>query len=127
MKFFSLRRPSLLIPALGILFVIIPSAVPAQTKGWQTATADELKQTAPKVEPDPDAEALLWDVYVTDEEEKGTGDLQTILSHYLRIKIYNDRGREAFSKIDIPYGKIEGVGLDIRVKNIAARTTKADG
>ena len=44
-----------------------------------------------------------------------------MLRHYIRIKIFTDRGREAQSKIDIPYLK------DQEISDIAARTIKSDG
>jgi hypothetical protein len=39
----------------------------------------------------------------------------------VRIKIFTERGRDQYSKIDIPY--IGG----IKIKDVAARTIKADG
>ena len=112
---------------LSITFLMIACVATlfAQDKNWRPVTAGELQMTTPKVEPDADAEAILWDVYVSDEDSGG--DLQTVLHHYVRIKIFNDRGREAFSKIDIPYGRVEGIGFDVKIKDIAARTTKPDG
>ncbi len=92
---------------------------------WKPVSQNELQMKTPQIEADADAEALLWEVYVTDEESGGT--LQTVLNHYLKIKIFNDRGRDAFSKVDIPYGKISNVGLNVKIKNIAARTIKPDG
>ena len=109
---------------IGILF-ISSNPVSAQNRDWRPVSPSELQMTASKVEPDADAEAILWDVYVTDEESGS--DLQTVLNHYLKIKIFNDRGRESFSKIDIPFGKVAGIGLNVKIKDIAARTTKPDG
>ena len=96
----------------------------AQSKEWKPVSTAELQLSSSKVEPGADAEAILWDVYVADED---TGsEYQTVLNHYIKIKIFNDRGREAFSKIDIPFGKI-GSSAEIKIKDIAARTTKLDG
>ena len=77
----------------------------------------------PTVEKDADAEALLWDISVAGEDAGST--YQTVLQHYLRIKIFNERGGEQFSKIDIPYFKTRS--FDVRIKDIAARTIKPDG
>lgn len=112
--------------AIALTIVMLSAAAFAQPKDWKPVTAEELKQSAPKVEADADAEALLWDVYMADEEAPG-GGLQTVLSHYLKIKIFNDRGREAFSKVDIQYGRLAELNVDVKVRNIAARTTKPDG
>lgn len=108
-----------------LLFVLIPQQSSAQFKDWKPVTAAELQLSKSQVEPDADAEALLWDVYVADEDNGGS--MQTVLRHYVKVKVFNERGREAFSKIDIQYGKIDGVGLNIQIKDIAARTTKPDG
>jgi len=68
------------------------------------------------VEPDADAEAIFWDVKVDDG---GENDL--VLSNYVRIKIFTDRGRENQSNISIPF--ISGT----KIKDVAARTIKPDG
>ena len=112
--------------AVGLLCLLVfPRILLGQDKDWRPITPEELQMKAPKVEPDADAEAIFWEVYVTDEETGG--DLQTVLHHYLRVKIFNERGRESFSKIDIPFGKIEGIGFNVKIRDIAARTTKTDG
>jgi hypothetical protein len=111
---------------LSLVVLLLAAPANAQSREWRPVSQPELAMTAPKVEPGADAEAILWDVYVSDEDA-GRSDLQTVLHHYLKVKIFNERGREAFSKIDIPFGKIEGLGFNIKVQDIAARTTKADG
>lgn len=119
-----LKRLASALAAVFVLMVCAGGSL-AQHKDWKPVSPAELQMAAPKVEADADAEALLWDVYVTDEDSGG--DLQTVLHHYVRIKIFNERGREAFSKIEIPFGRVEGVGYDVKIKDIAARTTKPDG
>ena len=37
------------------------------------------------------------------DEVMGSSDIRSVLYHYVRIKISNDRGREQQSTIDIPY------------------------
>jgi hypothetical protein len=76
--------------------------------------------TAPTVEKDADAEALFWEVRVDYDADAGM-----TLNHYVRIKIFNERGRESQSKIDIYAPKVRGFQTDI--KDIAARTVKPDG
>ncbi|MGB9182014.1 MAG: DUF3857 domain-containing protein, partial [Pyrinomonadaceae bacterium] len=70
---------------------------------------------APVVEKDADAEVLFWDVRMDDAEQ----DL--VFAHYIRIKVFTERGRESQSKIDITYTG------DTKVKDVAARTIKPDG
>jgi hypothetical protein len=75
---------------------------------------------APVVEKDADAEAIFWEVKVNDDPD---GDL--IFTHYIRIKVFTERGRESQSKIDIPFGNF--FGSNIKIQDIAARTIKPDG
>lgn len=121
--FFPVRKLCVLLSAFCIIFLY--SQIVFSQKDWRPVSQEEVQMKAPKIEPDADAEALLWEVYVTDED--AYGGLQTVLNHYLRIKIFNDRGREAFSKVDIPYGKVSSFNLNIKIKDIAARTIKPDG
>src|SRR5688500_20151495 len=83
---------------------------------WRPLDASDLALKAALVESSADAEALFWDIRIDDG---GQNDL--VLSHYVRIKIFTERGRENHSKIDIPY--ISGV----KIKDVAARTIKPDG
>src|ERR1051326_8097780 len=108
-----------------ILFVVLVSFLitplgtirtMAAAEDWRPIEPSDLALKAPLVEPNADSEAIFWDIRVDDG---GENDL--VLSHYVRIKIFNDRGREKFSKIDIPY--INGV----KIKDVAARTIKVDG
>jgi uncharacterized protein DUF3857 len=90
--------------------------VNAAGEDWRPIESTDLALKAPVVEPNADSEAIFWDIRVDDG---GQNDL--VLSHYVRIKIFTDRGREKHSKIEIPY--IGGV----KIKDIAARTIKPDG
>ena len=112
---------------LGVLCATVFgfSAASAQHFGWKPVTSEELQQTSARVEPDADAEAILWEVYVTDESKQT--DLQTVLHHYLKIKIFNERGRETFSKMDFPFGRLPSQRFSTRIRDIEARTTKPDG
>ena len=116
-------RPSLRFKLLTILTTLMListcfdwSMVRAGGEEWRTLDPAELALKAAKVEPNADAEAIFWDIRIDDG---GYSDL--VLSHYVRIKIFNERGREKHSKMDIPY--VNGV----KIKDIAARTIKADG
>lgn len=92
------------------------STANAAAEEWRPLDPAHLGLKAAVVEPNADAEAIFWDIRVDDG---GQDDL--VLSHYVRIKIFNERGREKHSKIDIPY--ISGV----KIKDVAARTIKPDG
>jgi hypothetical protein len=92
-------------------------------KDWKPVDPAQLAMTAPVVQKDADAEVLFWEVHVTYEDSGG--EPATVLNHYVRIKIFNDRGREAQSKVDILAPKVRG--REYKIKDIAARTIKPDG
>jgi hypothetical protein len=83
---------------------------------WRQVTPAELQTKTPKVETDADAEVLFWEVRVDD----GSVD-QLVMKHYLRVKIFTERGREKYSKVDIPYVK------GVKIKDLMARVIKSDG
>ena len=92
------------------------ATVNAAGEEWRPLDPEHLALKAAVVESNADAEAIFWDIRVDDG---GQNDL--VLSHYVRIKIFTERGRDKHSKIDIPY--ISGV----KIKDVAARTIKPDG
>ena len=116
-----MKLPLPFAPLFRILVLSIFAAATAFAgdNDWKPIAPEELALKAPVVEKEADAEALFWEVRVADETEGG--DLRTVLNHYLRIKIFTDRGRESQSKIDIAY-----LG-NVKIKDIAGRTIKADG
>lgn len=77
-----------------------------------------MDEKSPAVEKDADAEAIFWEVRVDDEND---GNPNSVFSHYLRVKVYTERGVESQNKIDIPYFNGSSV------KDINGRTIKADG
>jgi hypothetical protein len=80
---------------------------------WREVTQAEMQMKAPKVEADADAEAIFWEVRIDDSSED---DLSR--KHYIRVKIFTERGREKFSKVDIPF--IRGT----KIKDLMARIIK---
>ncbi|MEO8073407.1 MAG: DUF3857 and transglutaminase domain-containing protein, partial [Acidobacteriota bacterium] len=100
--------------SLCLLF-ICSSGILAQDKDWREVTPSELTMKTGKVEADADAEAIFWEVRVDDSSENLS------MKHYVRVKVFTERGREKYSKVDIPY--IKGV----KIKNITARVIKPDG
>jgi hypothetical protein len=90
---------------------------------WKPVTPEELNLKEPVVQKDADAEVLLWEARVLDELRENVDSIypRTVINHYLRIKIFNERGKDSQSKIDIPFGP----GVEIR--DLAARTVKPDG
>jgi transglutaminase-like putative cysteine protease len=110
--------------ALCLLVALVCACVsPAFARGekdWKPIDPSQLAMTAPLVEKDADAEAIFWEVKVDYDADAGM-----TLNHYVRVKIFNDRGRESQSKIDIAAAKVRG--FETVIKDIAARTVKPDG
>jgi hypothetical protein len=115
MTFLSLRKLfSMLsffcICALGASFVL------AQEKEWRPISPAELASKTPVVEQDADAEAIFWEVRVDDSSAD-----ELALRHYVRVKIFTERGRDQFKSHDIVFTK------GTKVKDVEARVTKPDG
>lgn len=99
--------------------IVVPSARAAARDEWLPVTPAELALAAPSVEPEADAEALFWDVRVQDRDS--ASDIMSVVNSYVRVKVFNDRGKESQSKIEIPYAN------RTKIANIAGRTIKKDG
>jgi hypothetical protein len=111
--------PRLLLPLFILsLGLVLPSAAFAGDE-WEPVNPADLSSKTAVVDKDADAEAVFWKVRVADDLEGGYP--RTVLNHYIRIKIFTDRGRETYSKIDIPYL------TRTDIKDVAARTIKPDG
>lgn len=116
MKFFSIRRYSR-VPALVLaVFLLAQAGLAGDEIVWKPVTPAELEMKTPLVEPDADAEALFWDVTLDDKKSS-----KLIYRHYVRVKIFTERGRERFAKMDIPFMKGK------KVEGVAARVIKPDG
>ncbi len=103
--------------AATLTIILFQTAVHSQDKnGWRPVSPQELSQAKSKVEPDADAEAIFWEVRVDDSSP----DVLT-MKHYVRVKVFTERGREKFAKVDIPFLK------GTKIKDIMARVVKPDG
>ena len=94
---------------------------PPEFAGWIPITDAERSLKNPSVEKDAGAEILIWRVHVVDELLGNNADLQRVFYHYIRLKVFDEKGKEATSTIDLPYREPGGI-LDV-----AGRTIKADG
>ncbi len=102
------------------LFIVLPCLLMASSyevaaQNWKPIDPAHVAMKTPVVEKDADAEAIFWEVQLNDAGE----DL--IFSHYIRIKVFTERGKESQSKIDITF-----FGRN-RIVDIAGRTIKTDG
>lgn len=113
--FFPMRSQAIAI-VLSCAFLFIAESPARDPIEWKPVTKAELEMSAPVVDPEADAEAIFWDVTL-DDKKSG----RMTLSHYVRVKIFTERGRERFSKFDIPFSK------RFKVENVAARVIRPDG
>lgn len=104
---------------LALSFLPAASIARAGDGDWRPLDPAHLAIKAPVVERDADAEAIFWEVRVLDEVTSYA--FRTILDHYVRIKVFTERGKESQSKIDITYL------ADNKIADIAGRTIKPDG
>lgn len=108
-----------------VVCVIVCAFVPSFAGGdeWRPINPGDLESMTPVVDKDADAEVVFWEARVVDEIQENieTAYPRTVINHYLRIKIFTERGKESQSKIDIPYDS------NTEIKDLAARTVKQDG
>ena len=101
-----------------LLFVVFLSSM-AEEEDWASLDPALLKQTVPTIEKDADVEGIFWEIRVM---VRYVGDIDyTELNHYVRLKIYNERGVNYAKKVELRY--IDG--LDIT--DIKGRTIKPNG
>lgn len=92
---------------------------PPEFVNWLPVSDAERDLKTPRVDKDAGAEILLWRVHVVDELLSNE-DLQRVFYHYVRLKVFNEKGREATSTIDLTY-RTPGAILEV-----AGRTIKPD-
>ncbi len=112
------KSPRGIVVSAAMLFFLFSATVYGQKAAeWRPISPADLQATKPVVEPDADAEALIWETRIDD-----SSDDKLTRKNYVRIKIFTERGREKFAKVDIPF--LKG---STKIKNIAARVIKPDG
>ena len=112
--FFSYRKHRVLLSLFSLLFFCSQTIFAGDV--WREISAAEMQMKTPQVEADADAEAIFWEVRVDDSSTEFR-----VMKHYIRVKIFTERGREKYSKVDIPF--IKGV----KIKDVEARVIKPDG
>ena len=101
---------------LSFAFLAFASISAFSQTQWRGVSPGEMQMKTPIVEADADAEAIFWEVSLDDKKST-----KLVYKHYVRVKIFTERGRERFSKFDIPFLKGR------KIENIAARVIKSDG
>ncbi|HET9713056.1 MAG TPA: hypothetical protein VFP64_14275, partial [Pyrinomonadaceae bacterium] len=79
---------ALFVCLLAVTAAIAPNSATAAAEDWKPVDPAELALKSPTVEKEADAEGLFWEVRIDDNED---GDL--LFSHYLRVKVFTERGR----------------------------------
>jgi transglutaminase-like putative cysteine protease len=87
---------------------------------WLPVTDAERNMKAPVVEKGAGVEALFWRVHVRDEVLGGR-DLERVYYHYVRLKVFDEKGKEKASTIDLPFDDRTSIMY------VVGRTIKADG
>ncbi len=100
-----------------LLFCLLSVAsIPALSASWTQPTPDELKMTSDPAAPDAPAVYLFREEIVDDKLQSHT--------LYARIKILSEKGKEAFSEVEIPYERGES---GESVSKVMGRTIEPDG
>src|SRR5690349_17462366 len=73
---------------------------PAEFQDWPQITDAEKQMRSPLVEKDAGAEVLVWKAYVVDEF-LSLSTLQRVYYNYIRLKVFDERGKEQAATIDL--------------------------
>jgi Domain of Unknown Function with PDB structure (DUF3857)/Transglutaminase-like superfamily len=101
---------------LAFFLLINLQTVFAGDNDWRPVTPQEMQSKTSVVEPNADAEAIFWEVRVDDSDASSLA-----LRHYVRVKIFTEKGRDEFVKKDIVFLK------GTKISDVEARVTKPDG
>lgn len=108
----TLRR---FIPAASVATAALWFAVALDAAAWKPITPEDLAATV-RLDPETGIEILLREVVVDD-----TASDATSFRHYIRLKVFNERGVADLDKIELPEMN------DWSVVNISARVVRPDG
>src|SRR6187399_3157410 len=114
-------RRAFVLCATAALCALFPARGIAQQQllqPWRPVTELERTLARPLIDANADAEILLWDVAISDTN---VIPVKTHQDNYLRIKIFNERGRDAAGKVELM------VRNRHVIRDIAGRTTAPDG
>ena len=111
----TLKKPVFLLFLAFLLFANLQTVF-AGDNDWRPISSEEMQSKTSVVEPNADAEAIFWEVRVDDSNSSSLA-----LKHYVRVKIFTEKGRDEFVKKDIIYLK------GTKISDVEARVTKPDG
>lgn len=99
--------------------LLLVVALPLFAATWRPIEPSEISLKTPKIDANADAEILYWEVKITDHLQPP--DIWTVYRHYLRVKIFTEKGAKELATAEIQF---EGKEF---VREVAARTIKPDG
>jgi hypothetical protein len=105
---------------LSLSFLACCGVHPLLAVDWKPVSPEDLALKAPRVDPTADAEALFWDISVANGASNNQYPFTTF-SHYLRVKIFTERGVKNYGTVNITYNGKQLLG------SIAGRTIQPDG
>src|SRR5437870_9157486 len=111
--------------ALAVVCLAQPLAAQQRTLAppefveWLPITDADRQLKSPNVEKDAGAEILLWRVHVVDEYL--SEGFQRVLYHYVRLKVFDAKGKEKTGTVDLPFTEPD------RILDVSGRTIKPDG
>ncbi|MCE5308358.1 MAG: DUF3857 and transglutaminase domain-containing protein [Acidobacteriales bacterium] len=115
-----MRLPTLLLAGVfASLPFLYAQPIPSFDSDWLPITDAERQQKTAKVEKDAGAEALFWRVRIHDDV--ANGKVRRILYNYIRLKIFDEKGKETASAIELPFASSSSI------INIAGRTVRPNG
>src|SRR5262245_60444366 len=85
------------VACLLVHMIFFLASAQAQVQGWKPIDPAHVGLKAPVVEKDADAEGIFWEIYFKDEFDGSSA--YKILSNYVRIKIFSQRGVENHGKV----------------------------
>ncbi len=103
---------------IGALWAVAVAPALFGAVEWRPVEPAILALKAPRVDPNADAEAVFWEVRLRDQV---SGAIESVLDHYIRIKVFTERGLDKHGKVEIPYINYTSI------RDIGGRTVKADG
>src|SRR5262245_2726372 len=107
--------------AAGVVACALLAVAPARAdKDWPPLPPEQKALAHPAVEPDADAEALLWEVRVDDQLDPS--GVLSIRDHFFRVKVFTEKGAQEWTQHEIDYPK-----KGATISDLAARTLRANG
>jgi hypothetical protein len=102
--------------AIASLLLFAAGAPDSRAAKWAPVDPAELAETTGRVDPEAGAEVISREIVVDH-----SNFFRPTVEHYERIRVFNERGIESVSKIDVPYER------GTVVQGLAVRTIQPDG